>query len=157
MGSAPQNRALLYPRLAGSSRGHGMLRAELAAAKTGVLRKRARAAGADMERVEAAIDEDDKAAVVELIVEAMARGGQAAIPEGVAEKPGATAEPEPEPATREVHNAGPMLVHVAGAAGTSSRVEPQPEPEELQVPDPEPELEPIAELKTESELRSPLQ
>ena len=93
-----------------------MLRAELAGAKTGVLRKRARAVGADMERVEAAIDEDDKAAVVELIVEAIARGGQAAIPEGIAAKPGTAAEPEPEPATREVHNAGPVLVDVAGAA-----------------------------------------
>ena len=77
------------PRLSrDSGRNHDMLRAELAGAKTGVLRKRARAVGADMERVEAAIDEDDKAAVVELIVEAIARGGQAAIPEGVAEKPG---------------------------------------------------------------------
>jgi hypothetical protein len=55
-------------------------RAELAQLKIGALRKRAKAAGADMEQVEKAIDEADepKAAVIELIVKAAA-----GLPEGV--------------------------------------------------------------------------
>ena len=94
------------------------LRAELAGLKVGALRKRAKAVGADMARVEDAIDEEDKAAIVELIVEAGSSAGRADIPEGVAEKPTSTSEPEPEPATREVHSAvgEPASVDVAGAA-----------------------------------------
>ena len=67
------------------------LRAELAQAKVGVLRKRAKSEGADMEWVTEAIDEEDKAAIVELIVEAIMTK---AIPEGV---PPQQLEPEPEP------------------------------------------------------------
>eukprot|EP01043_Picozoa_sp_COSAG02_P023237 COSAG02_NODE_1235_length_13736_cov_12.313265_10_plen_630_part_00 len=103
------------------------LRAELAGMKVGALRKRAKAAGADMARVEDAIDEEDKAAIVELIVEAGASAGRTDIPEGVAEKPTSTSEPEPEPATREMHSAAgePAFVDVAGAANwTVTPIEP---------------------------------
>ena len=73
------------------------VRAELAQMKTGALRKRAKAVGADMGKVEEVIDEEDnpKAAIVELIVEAMASSG-GGLPEGVPSRP-AVPEPEPEP------------------------------------------------------------
>ena len=50
-----------------------MLRAELAGLKVGALRKRARAAGADMARVEEAIDEEDKVAINEIVMLAETR------------------------------------------------------------------------------------
>ena len=67
------------------------VRAELAQMKTGALRKRAKAVGADMGKVEEAIDEEDnpKAAIIELIIEAMASSGGGP-PEGV------PSPPEPE-------------------------------------------------------------
>jgi hypothetical protein len=61
-----------------------VLRAELVGMNSGALRKRATTAGADMARVEQAIDEDDKVTIVELIVEAMATGG---LPEPVKRPP----------------------------------------------------------------------
>eukprot|EP01046_Picozoa_sp_COSAG06_P076600 COSAG06_NODE_24517_length_660_cov_1.042781_1_plen_197_part_01 len=69
------------------------VRVELAQLKAGALRQRAETAGADRGRVEATIDDLDKAAVVELIVEAMAAGAAGGLPEGV---PVALPEPEPE-------------------------------------------------------------
>ena len=58
------------------------LREELGQLKIGALRKRAKAAGADMDTVEQAIDEEDnpKTAVIELIGKAMVSGG--GLPEG---------------------------------------------------------------------------
>ena len=94
------------------------VRAELAQMKTGALRKRAMAVGADMGKVDAAIDDEDKAAIVELIAEAMASSG-GGLPEGVPSR-AAVPEPEPEPET-----------------------EPEPEPEPQ--PEPEPELQPEPE------------
>ena len=77
------------------------VRAELAQMKTGALRKRAIAVGADMGKVEAAIDEEDtpKAVIIELIVEAVASSGGGLL-EGVpswAALPEPELEPEPEP------------------------------------------------------------
>ena len=91
------------------------LRGELSKLKLGALSRRAVAVGVNVDALEAAQDEDaPKSAVIELIVRAELGP---AIPEGVAERPG-MGEPEPEPATREVHSAGaePASVDVAGAA-----------------------------------------
>ena len=49
-------------------------RAELRSWKTGALRKRARAVGADLDKVEEAVDDDDKRAIVELVLDAEAAG-----------------------------------------------------------------------------------
>ena len=67
------------------------LRVELGQLKIGALRKRAKAVGADMGKVEEAIDEAEgpKVAIIELVVEAMDTGG---LPEGVPMR-----LPEPEP------------------------------------------------------------
>eukprot|EP01043_Picozoa_sp_COSAG02_P012976 COSAG02_NODE_512_length_20850_cov_4.993302_10_plen_651_part_00 len=109
-----------------AARAEGALRLELAQLRTiGALRKRAKAVGVDMDVVEEAIDEAEspKATLVELIVTAMAATA-GSLPEGVAEKPGATAEPEPETdlepepeqESREVHAAScPAIVDVAGS------------------------------------------
>ena len=78
---------------AGAADDEAAVRAELAQMKTGALRKRAMAVGADMGKVEQAIDEEDKAAIIELIVEAVASSG-GGLPEGV---PSRAAVPEPEP------------------------------------------------------------
>ena len=59
-------------RMAAAEAEAAALRADLAGAKTGVLRKRARVEGVDMDKVEEAIDEDDKATIIELIVAAAA-------------------------------------------------------------------------------------
>ena len=91
------------------------LRGELSKLKLGALSRRAVAAGVDADALEVAQDGDaPKAAVIELIIRAELGP---AIPEGIAERPG-LGEPEPEPATREVHSAGaePTSVDVAGAA-----------------------------------------
>eukprot|EP01043_Picozoa_sp_COSAG02_P022650 COSAG02_NODE_1184_length_14008_cov_44.301963_1_plen_678_part_00 len=90
------------------------LRGELSKLKLGALSRRAVASGVDADALEAAQDADTpKVAVIELIVRAEL---SPAIPEGVAERPG-LGEPEPEPATREVHSAAaePTSVDVAGA------------------------------------------
>eukprot|EP01046_Picozoa_sp_COSAG06_P053433 COSAG06_NODE_9239_length_1949_cov_5.025391_1_plen_90_part_10 len=58
------------------------VRAELLGLKTGLLRQRARAAGVDMDRFAEAVDEDDKPAMVELIV--VAEEVAAAEPEAAA-------------------------------------------------------------------------
>ena len=93
------------------------LRGELSKLKLGALSRRAVAAGVDADALEVAQDGDaPKAAVTELIIRAELGP---AIPEGIAERPG-LGEPEPEPATREVHSASaaaePTSVDVAGAA-----------------------------------------
>ena len=76
------------------------LRAELRALKLGALSKRAAAAGVDADAIEAALDDADKAAIIELIV-----AQTAAIPEGVPSEPinlhtvgqASAMEPECEP------------------------------------------------------------
>eukprot|EP01047_Picozoa_sp_COSAG01_P073465 COSAG01_NODE_11991_length_1820_cov_281.757118_2_plen_470_part_01 len=78
------------------------LRAELRALKLGALSKRAAAAGVDADAIEAALDDADKAAIIELIV-----AQAAAIPEGVPSEPinlhtvgqASAMEPECEPET----------------------------------------------------------
>jgi hypothetical protein len=97
------------------------LRAELAGAKTGVLRKRARVEGADMNKVEEAIDEDNKAAIIELIVAAAAAaatvggggGGSAAgrPPEGL--PPPSAPQPEPSRISSGVSTAASNKLYIA--------------------------------------------
>jgi hypothetical protein len=93
------------------------LRAELLPLKLGALSKRAAAAGVDADALEAAVDEGDTAAIIELIV-----SKAAAIPEGVPSVP----EPEPEltpEADIETGAAPPALVrwehweHIRGPRG----------------------------------------
>ena len=95
------------------------VRAELTQLKTAALRKRAKAEGADILRVEEAIDDEDKVAI-------MATGG--GLPEGVPsrrEETGPEPEPEPEPE-----------LELAPA------LEPEPEPQPKSAPELEPELPP---------------
>ena len=88
---------------------------ELTQLKTGELRKRAKAVGVGMERVEEAIDEDDKAAAVSLILAAMAAGG--GLPEGVPSR-AAVPEPEPEPLEPEVEPEVALERTVSNPPGT---------------------------------------